>query len=148
MGLGDGQHSRAKLGAAAIAFVSRFEKRKAVEQPCCVEVLLCNLFAMPPMYHLGECLGILWVCCSPCLVPDAQPHGFEASFLSSFPELALVLRARDEGLGSRTAGFSSRLITSCSKRSSWDCHRCRHTENETYVKTEFWPPFTENHSLL
>ena len=42
---------------------------QAVEQSCGADVLLCNLFAMPPVYHLSERLGIPWVCCSPCLVP-------------------------------------------------------------------------------
>ena len=119
LGLGDGQHSRAKLGAGAIGFVSRFETREAVKQSSGAEVLLCTLFAMPPVCHLGECLGIPWVCCFPCHVPDALLRGFEASFLLSFSELALVMRARDEGLKFRTTGFS------------W-----------------FRPFFTENHSLL
>ena len=103
----------------------RAEWLKAVEQSFGADVLLCNLFAMPPVHHLSERLGIPWVCGSPCLVPYAAPAGFEASFLSSFPELASVLRARDEGLGSGTAGFS------------W-----------ADVKAWLWPLFTENHSLL
>ena len=80
---------------------------------------------MRPVYHLGECLDIPWVCCSPCLVPGALLRGFEASFLLSFSELALVMRARDEGLKFETTGFS------------W-----------ADVNTEFWPFFTENQSLL
>ena len=103
----------------------RGEWLQALQQSCGADVLLCNLFAMPPVYHLNERLGMPWVCFSPCLVPYAAPSGFEASFPYSFSELASVLRAREEGLGSGTACFS------------W-----------ADVKTWLWPFFTENHALL
>ena len=104
---------------------SRGEWLQAVQQSCGADELLCSLFAMRPVYHLSKRLGMPWVCCSPCLVLYAAPAGFEASFLSSFPELASVLRALDEGLGSGTAGFS------------W-----------ADVKAWLWPLVTVNHSLL
>ena len=84
----------------------RGEWLQAVQQFCGADELLCSLFAMRRVYHLRKRLGMPWVCSSPCLVLYAAPAGFEASFLSSFPELASVLRARDEGLGFGTVGFS------------------------------------------
>ena len=50
-------------------------------------MVVCNLFAMPPAYHLAERLQIPWICCSPSLVPYAAPDGFISEFQTAFPEL-------------------------------------------------------------
>eukprot|EP00434_Breviolum_minutum_P008017 symbB.v1.2.007072.t1/scaffold422.1/size209270/1 len=87
------------------------------------DILVCNLFAMPPVYHLSERLGLPWLCCSPSLIPYAMPPGFEEQFAEDMPDLMEVLKARD------VPGDESLF--------SWST-----------VKTWLWPIFTESHAIL
>ena len=54
----------------------RVEWVKVVSLAKDADVLVCNLFALPPVYHLSERLVIPWFCCSPSLVPYAAPARF------------------------------------------------------------------------
>eukprot|EP00435_Cladocopium_sp_Y103_P001835 s148_g1.t1 len=87
------------------------------------DLLVCNLFAMPPVFHLSERLKIPWLCCSPSLIPYSMPPGFEEQFAEDMPDLFEVLKARD------VPGDESLF--------SWST-----------VKTWLWPVFTESHAIL
>ncbi|CAJ1360059.1 unnamed protein product, partial [Effrenium voratum] len=63
------------------------------------DALVCNLFAMPPVFHLAERLQVPWLCCSPCLVPYAMPPTFEEEMGKAMPELLALLRGRDSRAG-------------------------------------------------
>lgn len=70
----------------------RAEWVEAVAAARDADALVCNLFAMPPVYHLSERLEVPWMCCSPCLVPYSMPPGFEQGFAETMPELFAFLR--------------------------------------------------------
>eukprot|EP00035_Acanthoeca_spectabilis_P031225 m.13120 g.13120 ORF g.13120 m.13120 type:complete len:752 (-) comp4619_c0_seq1:78-2333(-) len=55
------------------------------------DVLVANLFSLPPCIHLAEKIAVPIVVCTPCLVPYACPDGFEAAFRDEMPELSAAL---------------------------------------------------------
>ncbi|CAJ1407549.1 unnamed protein product [Effrenium voratum] len=88
------------------------------------DALVCNLFAMPPVFHLAERLQVPWLCCSPCLVPYAMPPTFEEEMGKAMPELLALLRGRDGRAG--------------------PCDEF----NWSAAREWLWPVFTQSHALL
>eukprot|EP00439_Symbiodinium_sp_Y106_P055952 s1777_g7.t2 len=105
----------------------RAEWVEAVAAARDADALVCNLFAMPPVYHLSERLDVPWMCCSPCLVPYSMPPGFEQGFAETMPELFAFLREQDTNVAvpSEPPAFSWKTVC------NW-----------------LWPVFTESHALL
>ena len=64
------------------------------------DALVCNLFAMPPTYHLSERLNVPWLCCSPCFLPYSLPDNFEAELAANMPDLLEELKRREAQLNS------------------------------------------------
>eukprot|EP00913_Durusdinium_trenchii_P002228 g2058.t1 len=101
----------------------RAEWIEAIGRAGDADVLVCNLFAMPPVFHLAERLKIPWICCSPSLIPYSMPETFEQELTENMPDLMEVLKKRDE------PGDESLF--------SWST-----------VKSWMWPVFTESHAIL
>ena len=55
------------------------------------DVIVTNLFGMPPSAHLAEKLDVPLVVCSPSLVPYACPVDFVECFRDELPDLAALL---------------------------------------------------------
>eukprot|EP00282_Hemiselmis_andersenii_P016105 CAMPEP_0114165074 /NCGR_PEP_ID=MMETSP0043_2-20121206/31036_1 /TAXON_ID=464988 /ORGANISM="Hemiselmis andersenii, Strain CCMP644" /LENGTH=602 /DNA_ID=CAMNT_0001261835 /DNA_START=150 /DNA_END=1954 /DNA_ORIENTATION=- len=59
------------------------------------DLLVCNLFAMPPCIHLADKLSVQLVVCSPSLVPYRLPDTFESVFQQELPDIwEAVMSAR------------------------------------------------------
>ena len=84
----------------------RSEWIEAILKALDAELLVCNLFAMPPVYHLSERLDIPWICCSPSLIPyqmlvskavaRAWSLGCHQAFEKSWPAACQTLWRRCE----------------------------------------------------
>jgi UDP:flavonoid glycosyltransferase YjiC (YdhE family) len=82
------------------------------------DLIVSNLFGMPPCIHLAEKLGVALLICSPSLVPYVLPTSFDADFRDEFPEIYEHISGGE----------------SCV---SWDA-----------VLEWMWPIFTEAHGAL
>jgi UDP:flavonoid glycosyltransferase YjiC (YdhE family) len=82
------------------------------------DLIVSNLFGMPPCIHLAEKLGVALLVCSPSLVPYVLPTNFDCEFRGEFPEIY-----------EHISGGKSCV--------SWDA-----------VLEWMWPIFTEAHGAL